>query len=208
MPSLSGTIMVPLCSSQGGTPQATHRLHCLTNGGLPLSSIPAYVPRLPAWRYKGAAKRRETGTGERSREVSRAQRATNMEAIHLLLALVLLSGSLGSGQGLEEGLGSQEFLAEDPNVYPERLSGWMQENEDHAAQSLPEEHSLGVLLRSFLHAVQRPGRSPSFLFQPQRFGRDARAGSLSVGRIKARAWDSMAPQFLSMATPQRFGKKK
>ncbi|XP_053152579.1 pro-FMRFamide-related neuropeptide FF isoform X6 [Hemicordylus capensis] len=113
--------------------------------------------------------------------------------------------------------------------------------------------------------MQRPGRSPSFLFQPQRqnicmslernrhgtrivaediatswrncsfllhpppsadtrcphhhpfvssmqmtsrFGRDARGSSSSGGRINSRAWDSLAPRFLSMAAPQRFGKKK
>ncbi|XP_062979188.1 pro-FMRFamide-related neuropeptide FF [Elgaria multicarinata webbii] len=133
-----------------------------------------------------------------------------MEAAHILLVLALLSGCLRSGQGLEEeGLSNKELLAEEPNPYPERLFDWMQqENEERAAQSPPEEHPLGILLRSFLHAVQRPGRSPSFLFQPQRFGRDARASSSSSGRINPRAWDSMAPQFLSMAAPQRFGKKK
>ncbi|XP_042310537.1 pro-FMRFamide-related neuropeptide FF [Sceloporus undulatus] len=132
-----------------------------------------------------------------------------MEAIRFLLALTLVSGSLRLGQGLEERLGSKELVAEELNAYPERFVDWVQqENEEHAAQSSPEDNSLGVLLRSFLHAVQRPGRSPSFLFQPQRFGRDARASSSSGVRINPRAWDSMAPQFLSMAVPQRFGKKK
>ncbi|XP_053152576.1 pro-FMRFamide-related neuropeptide FF isoform X3 [Hemicordylus capensis] len=41
-----------------------------------------------------------------------------------------------------------------------------------------------------------------------RFGRDARGSSSSGGRINSRAWDSLAPRFLSMAAPQRFGKKK
>ncbi|KAH0629064.1 hypothetical protein JD844_010845 [Phrynosoma platyrhinos] len=116
-----------------------------------------------------------------------------MEAVRFLLALALVSGSLRLGQGLEEGLSSKEL---------------QQENEEHAVQSPPEDHSLGILLRSFIHAVQRPGRSPSFLFQPQRFGRDARASPSNGVRINPRAWDSMAPQFLSMAVPQRFGKKK
>ncbi|XP_053230095.1 pro-FMRFamide-related neuropeptide FF [Podarcis raffonei] len=130
-----------------------------------------------------------------------------MEAARLLLALALLSGSLKPSRSLEEGIGSQE--AEEPDGYPERLFSWMlQENEDHPVQIPPEEHPLGVLLRSLLHAVQRPGRSPSFLFQPQRFGREARASSSSGGLIKPRAWDAVAPQFLSMAVPQRFGKKK
>ncbi|XP_015277247.1 PREDICTED: pro-FMRFamide-related neuropeptide FF [Gekko japonicus] len=132
-----------------------------------------------------------------------------MEAARLLLVLAVISGSLREGRGLEEGLGSQELFAEEPNAYPERLLDWMQqENEEHAGQSPPEEHPLGSLLRSLMHAVQRPGRSPSFLFQPQRFGRDARSSLSNGGRINLRAWDSMAPQFLSMATPQRFGKKK
>ncbi|XP_044299195.1 pro-FMRFamide-related neuropeptide FF [Varanus komodoensis] len=133
-----------------------------------------------------------------------------MDAARFLLTLALLSGGLGSGRGREEeGLGSKELLAEEPCAYPERLLDWLQqENEEHAAQSPPEEHPLGVLLRSLLHAVQRPGRSPSFLFQPQRFGRDTRASPSSGSRIIPRAWDLMAPQFLSMAAPQRFGKKK
>ncbi|XP_061478040.1 pro-FMRFamide-related neuropeptide FF [Rhineura floridana] len=132
-----------------------------------------------------------------------------MEAARLLLALALLSGSLRSGRSLEEGLSSKEIYVEEPNGYPERLLDWMKiENDDHPARSPPEEHPLGVLLRSLLHAVQRPGRSPSFLFQPQRFGRDTRGSSSSGGVINPRAWDSMAPQFLSMAAPQRFGKKK
>ncbi|KAL8163962.1 UNVERIFIED_CONTAM: hypothetical protein K2H54_042040 [Gekko kuhli] len=146
-----------------------------------------------------------------------------MEAARLVLVLAVLSGSLREGRGLEEGLSSQELFAEEPNAYPERLLDWMQqENEERGGQSPPEEHPLGSLLRSLLHAVQRPGRSPSFLFQPQRdlmvngalgffrnrFGRDARSSLSNGGRINLRAWDSMAPQFLSMATPQRFGKKK
>ncbi|XP_077180488.1 pro-FMRFamide-related neuropeptide FF isoform X2 [Paroedura picta] len=129
-----------------------------------------------------------------------------MEAARLLLVVALLAGSLRGGRGLEDGLGSQELFADEAR--PERLLDWVQENEDHAGQSPPEEHPLGSLLRSLLHAVQRPGRSPSFLFQPQRFGRDARSSPSNGGRINLRAWDSMAPQFLSMATPQRFGKKK
>ncbi|KAM3843792.1 pro-FMRFamide-related neuropeptide FF isoform 1-T1 [Vipera latastei] len=133
-----------------------------------------------------------------------------MDASRLLLALAFLSGSLRPGRSLEEALGSQEFLAEEPNVYPERFVDWTpQEGEEHTGQSLPDDHLLGILLRTLFHAVQRPGRSPSFLFQPQRFGREARTSSLrSTGRIKPRAWDSLAPQFLSMAAPQRFGKKK
>lgn len=48
-----------------------------------------------------------------------------MEATRLLLVLALLSGSLRSGRSLDEGLGSKELLAEEPNGYPERLLDWM-----------------------------------------------------------------------------------
>lgn len=48
-----------------------------------------------------------------------------MEAARLLLMLALLSGSLREGRGLEEGLGSQELYAEEPNAYPERLVDWV-----------------------------------------------------------------------------------
>ncbi|XP_054859755.1 LOW QUALITY PROTEIN: pro-FMRFamide-related neuropeptide FF [Eublepharis macularius] len=159
-------------------------------------------PPAPVWGYKGIASRRGSERG-------RGEQASKMEAAHLFVLLTFLLGSLRAGQGLEEGLGSKELFAEEPNGYPERLLDWMQqENEEHVIQSSPEEHPMGGLLRSLLHAVQRPGRSPSFLFQPQRFGRDARSSPSDGGRINLRARDSMAPQFLSMATPQRFGKKK
>ncbi|KAM3843793.1 pro-FMRFamide-related neuropeptide FF isoform 2-T2 [Vipera latastei] len=96
-----------------------------------------------------------------------------MDASRLLLALAFLSGSLRPGRSLEEALGSQEFLAEEPNVYPERFVDWTpQEGEEHTGQSLPDDHLLGILLRTLFHAVQRPGRSPSFLFQPQRLCRE------------------------------------
>ncbi|XP_034268031.1 pro-FMRFamide-related neuropeptide FF [Pantherophis guttatus] len=153
--------------------------------------------------------RREAGQVG-SREARRSG-ASTMDASRLLLALaLLLSGGLRSVRSLEEAFGSQELLAEEPNGHPERFLDWMpQEGEDHTGQSLPDDHLLGVLLRTLFHAVQRSGRSPSFLFQPQRFGREVRTNILrSTGRIKPRAWDSLAPQFLSMAAPQRFGKKK
>uniref|UniRef100_A0A6I8R7H7 Uncharacterized protein n=1 Tax=Xenopus tropicalis TaxID=8364 RepID=A0A6I8R7H7_XENTR len=40
------------------------------------------------------------------------------------------------------------------------------------------------------------------------FGRDERSSMLGDSRIHSRGWDSMAPQFWSMAVPQRFGRKK
>nr|XP_060616854.1 pro-FMRFamide-related neuropeptide FF isoform X2 [Anolis sagrei ordinatus] len=177
-------------------------MRCLTNGCPPLSSIPPHVPQLQHGDIKAVPRGGKWDRGEERR----AKQASKMDTPRLLLVLTLFSGSLRLGRGLEEGLGSREIFAEEPNAYPERFLEWVQENEDHAVQSPLEEHSLSNLLRSFLHAMQRPGRSPSFLFQPQRFGRDARSGPSSV-RMNPRAWDSNAPQFLSMAVPQRFGKK-
>uniref|UniRef100_A0A452IN24 Uncharacterized protein n=1 Tax=Gopherus agassizii TaxID=38772 RepID=A0A452IN24_9SAUR len=80
--------------------------------------------------------------------------------------------------------------------------------EDHALWPLSDERPPGTLLHSLLYALQRPGRSPSFLFQPQRFARETRGSWGGEGRLSQRGWDSMASQFWSMAVPQRFGKKK
>ncbi|KAF7240367.1 Pro-FMRFamide-related neuropeptide FF, partial [Varanus komodoensis] len=220
----------PLIS--GRRRRAPHRMPRLTNSYLCGHQSRPVAPRLWSRDIKALPGGGMRVGGVKSREVRRsAGLASVMDAARFLLTLALLSGGLGSGRGREEeGLGSKELLAEEPCAYPERLLDWLcllsiaccpghvlmgtwfypqqQENEEHAAQSPPEEHPLGVLLRSLLHAVQRPGRSPSFLFQPQRFGRDTRASPSSGSRIIPRAWDLMAPQFLSMAAPQRFGKKK
>ncbi|XP_013376247.1 PREDICTED: pro-FMRFamide-related neuropeptide FF [Chinchilla lanigera] len=59
----------------------------------------------------------------------------------------------------------------------------------------------GSLLRSLLRAMNRTGRSPAFLFQPQRFGRNT-WGSRNSERLSPRAGE-----FWSLAAPLRFGKK-
>ncbi|KAM8976791.1 pro-FMRFamide-related neuropeptide FF [Pelodytes ibericus] len=76
---------------------------------------------------------------------------------------------------------------------------------DESQMPQDEKTALNVLLRTILHS--RPARS-SFQFQPQRFGRDERSSMLGDSRIHSRGWDSMGPQFWSMAVPQRFGRKK
>lgn len=63
-----------------------------------------------------------------------------------------------------------------------------------------------VLLHTLLQAMERPGRSPAFLFQPQRFGRNAQ-GPWSKQRLSPRAGEGLSSQFWSLAAPQRFGKK-
>ncbi|XP_050781991.1 pro-FMRFamide-related neuropeptide FF [Gopherus flavomarginatus] len=127
---------------------------------------------------------------------------------HLALLLALLSGTVMTGQCLEGGSMSKETLADEPNSYLERLSDMLQKSEDHALWPLSDERPPGTLLHALLYALQRPGRSPAFLFQPQRFGRDTRGSWGGEGRLSQRGWDSMASQFWSMAVPQRFGKKK
>ncbi|XP_036106894.1 pro-FMRFamide-related neuropeptide FF [Molossus molossus] len=62
------------------------------------------------------------------------------------------------------------------------------------------------LLLSLLQAMQRPSRSPTFLFQPQRFGRNTQ-GSWSNERLSTRAGEGLSSPFWSLAAPQRFGKK-
>ncbi|XP_067385842.1 pro-FMRFamide-related neuropeptide FF [Emydura macquarii macquarii] len=125
----------------------------------------------------------------------------------LALLLALLAGSVRTGRCLEAGSVSKETLAEELDGYPERLAEALQENEEHFPQPLTDAHLPGTLLRPLLHALQRPGRSPSFLFQPQRFGRETRGSWGNEGRLSQRGWDSRVSPFWSMAVPQRFGKK-
>ncbi|XP_015349039.1 pro-FMRFamide-related neuropeptide FF [Marmota marmota marmota] len=73
--------------------------------------------------------------------------------------------------------------------------------EDNGPSSLQHAQTPGSLLRSLLQAMERPGRSPAFLFQPQRFGRNT-WGPWSNEQLNPRAGE-----FWSLAAPQRFGKK-
>ncbi|XP_047642747.1 pro-FMRFamide-related neuropeptide FF [Phacochoerus africanus] len=80
------------------------------------------------------------------------------------------------------------------------------QEEDSGALPPQDAQTPGSLLRSLLQAMQRPGRSPAFLFQPQRFGRNTR-GSWSNERLSPRAGGALSSPFWSLAAPQRFGKK-
>uniref|UniRef100_A0A8C3BKL0 Uncharacterized protein n=1 Tax=Cairina moschata TaxID=8855 RepID=A0A8C3BKL0_CAIMO len=64
----------------------------------------------------------------------------------------------------------------------------------------PGPAALGALLRS----LQRPGRSPAPLLQPPRFPR----GPGALARLSPRSWDPPTAPFWTMATPQRFGRRR
>ncbi|KAM9319896.1 pro-FMRFamide-related neuropeptide FF [Gastrophryne carolinensis] len=115
----------------------------------------------------------------------------------LFLTLISCARTVQPYQAGEE---STENFLEVPPSYLES-----QMDEGLSTQPLSEEKAaLNSFLRTLLHG--RTARS-SFHFQPQRFGRDERSSMVGDGRIHSRGWDS-APQFWSLAVPQRFGKKK
>uniref|UniRef100_A0A286XHT6 Neuropeptide FF-amide peptide n=2 Tax=Cavia porcellus TaxID=10141 RepID=A0A286XHT6_CAVPO len=103
-------------------------------------------------------------------------------------AAVLLVLLLTVGWAYAEGPGGQHsdqvFMEEDIGPHPRQRA-----------------QTHGSLLHSLLQAMERTGRSPAFLFQPQRFGRNT-WGSWNSERLSPRA-----EEFWSLAAPQRFGKK-
>ncbi|XP_035112528.2 pro-FMRFamide-related neuropeptide FF isoform X1 [Callithrix jacchus] len=113
------------------------------------------------------------------------------QAAALLVLLLLIDPACAEGPG-----GRQEDQLSQPLV-----------QEKDSGPRLPQDaQSPGSLLRSLLQAMERPGRSQAFLFQPQRFGRNTQ-GSWSNERLSPRAGEGLHSQFWSLAVPQRFGKK-
>ncbi|XP_075707983.1 pro-FMRFamide-related neuropeptide FF [Rhinoderma darwinii] len=118
----------------------------------------------------------------------------------LTLVLLALLSCARSAQLHQAGDESPENFMEVP---PSFLNSQL--DESFSSQPLSDDkNGLNFLLRTILH--NRNIRS-SFQFQPQRFGRDERSSVPGDSRIHSRGWDS-APQFWSMAVPQRFGRKK
>ncbi|XDB50086.1 PREDICTED: pro-FMRFamide-related neuropeptide FF [Capra hircus] len=109
-------------------------------------------------------------------------------AVLLLVLLLVTDRSHAEGPGSRDG-GDQIFTEEDSGAHPPQ-----------------DAQTPRSLLRSLLQAMQRPGRSPAFLFQPQRFGRNTQ-GSWSNKRLSPRAGEGLSSPFWSLAAPQRFGKK-
>ncbi|XP_037370773.1 pro-FMRFamide-related neuropeptide FF [Talpa occidentalis] len=109
----------------------------------------------------------------------------------LLALLVLADPGLGTG-------------APGPGGWQEG-DGILQE-EDAGPRPPQDAQTAGSLFRALLQAMQRPGRSSAFLFQPQRFGRNA-PRSWSNERLSPRAGEGPSSLFWNLAAPQRFGKK-
>lgn len=105
------------------------------------------------------------------------------QAAVLLLLLLLMDWGHTEGPRSHDG-GDHDFSEEDNGPY-----------------SPQHTETPGSLLRSLLQAMERPDRSSAFLFQPQRFGRNAWR-SWSKEQLSPRAGE-----FWSLAVPQRFGKK-
>ncbi|GCC21323.1 hypothetical protein chiPu_0019791 [Chiloscyllium punctatum] len=86
----------------------------------------------------------------------------------------------------------------------------LKDGEGNNVRRLADDHTMSSPINSIVHMPGKFGRSPSFAFQPQRFGREAQAFSdySTEGRIRSRGWDVIPHQFWNMAVPQRFGKKK
>ncbi|XP_066225703.1 pro-FMRFamide-related neuropeptide FF isoform X2 [Saccopteryx leptura] len=107
----------------------------------------------------------------------------------VLLVVLLLITDWGRAEGPQGQNGDQIFA-----------------EEDTGPRLLQDAGTPGSLLLSLLQAMQRSGRSPNFLFQPQRFGRNTQ-GSWSNKPLSSRAGEGLSSPFWSLAAPQRFGKK-
>ncbi|RXM93036.1 Pro-FMRFamide-related neuropeptide FF [Acipenser ruthenus] len=129
-----------------------------------------------------------------------------MESRVLLTALALVVAWVDPGQSLEEGLEPPETFQTDQQQqnFAQRL---LEALESEGRSSRGDERVMTAVLRSLIHGPQRSGRSPSVLYQPQRFGRDARGAVGSEERVESLGREAMPAQFWSMAVPQRFGKK-
>ncbi|XP_036615715.1 pro-FMRFamide-related neuropeptide FF [Trichosurus vulpecula] len=155
--------------------------------GLSISAASSVPPPPPHLQGDSRYKRRVGQTGRRE---SRGNMDAGRLAVLLVLVLVLVGRGQAEGpESSREGVRDHLFMEEE-NGPPPRLDA----------------QAPAALLRSLLQSMQRPGRSSAFLFQPQRFGRDARR---SPGRqwLSPQAGEGPNPLFWSLAAPQRFGKK-
>ncbi|XP_049639588.1 pro-FMRFamide-related neuropeptide FF isoform X2 [Suncus etruscus] len=111
------------------------------------------------------------------------------QVVALLLLVVTGCGQVEGAEGARSWNGDLLFSEEDSGPQPEQ-----------------DAETLRSLLHFLLQASKRPSRSPAFLFQPQRFGRNSR-GPWSHNRLSARTGVEHSSPFWSLIAPQRFGKK-
>ncbi|XP_027714156.1 pro-FMRFamide-related neuropeptide FF [Vombatus ursinus] len=154
--------------------------------GLSISAASS-APPPPHLRGDNRYKRRVGQTSRRGRE-------GNMDAGRVAVLLVLMLMLVGRGQ------------AEGPESSRDGVGDHLFMEEEDGPPHGQDAQTPTALLRSLLQTMQRLGQSPAFLFQPQRFGRDAQR---SPGRqwLSPQAGEGPNPLFWSLAAPQRFGKK-
>ncbi|XP_055520507.1 pro-FMRFamide-related neuropeptide FF like, partial [Leucoraja erinacea] len=89
-------------------------------------------------------------------------------------------------------------------------SDYLQNGDGYSVKRLGSDHTLNALLNSIIHVPEKAGRNPSFVFEPQRFGRAAQRSfdSGTEPQIHYQDWEIIPSQIWSMTMPQRFGKKK
>ncbi|XP_072703184.1 pro-FMRFamide-related neuropeptide FF [Ciconia boyciana] len=117
-------------------------------------------------------------------------------AERLALLLLLLAGALRAARCC---LGAPDPAA-GPDPDPPRARGCR----DPPRPTPPQ--AAAAALAALLRSLQRPGRSPGSLLQPQRFGRGLQGGAQA--QLSPRSWDPPAAPFWTMATPQRFGRRR
>ncbi|KAL4655714.1 pro-FMRFamide-related neuropeptide FF [Arapaima gigas] len=122
--------------------------------------------------------------------------------VGLLLAIGAVERTLQEDGRLES---SENLQSDTADV----LTDWLMEELDSDSPGVHGmgERALSSVLRSLVQRMERYGRNPSILHQPQRFGRGARGSFSTDGRIQSRDWETVPGQIWSMAVPQRFGKK-
>ncbi|KAK2508824.1 hypothetical protein MC885_010424 [Smutsia gigantea] len=131
----------------------------------------------------------------------------------LVVLLLIIAGGHAEGPGRQDRdqISEKSFPSSGdlnvqglcPSIFPDTP---LPQEEDNRPCPPPDAQTPGSLLRFLLQAMQRPSRSPAFLFQPQRFGRNTRS-SWSNDQLSPRAGEGLSSPFWSLAAPQRFGKK-
>ncbi|XP_068266802.1 pro-FMRFamide-related neuropeptide FF [Nyctibius grandis] len=113
----------------------------------------------------------------------------------LLLLLLLLAGTPRAARCCPGAPDPDPGLGPDPRPVPAA-----------APPGPPPAAAAAAVLGALLRSLQRPGHSPGPPRQPQRFGWGPQGGAQA--RLSPRSWDPPAAPFWTMATPQRFGRRR